>query len=104
MAKLVPLKDKVATVRDTLGRMRGDLAQALPHGVRIELFIQVILTSVARNPALLECTPASFYGAIRQCCQLGLGPDGILGEAALAPFKNVWCLIPVDQALWKLPY
>lgn len=104
MAEIESLQKKVATVRTELQRMRGDLEQALPRGMNVDTLVQVVLTSIVRNPKLLDCTPASFYAAIRQACQLGLMPDGALGEAAIVPFKNVAQFMPMYQGLLKLCY
>ena len=41
-----------------------------------------------RTPKLLECTRESLLACIVQCAQLGLEPDGLLGQAYLIPFYN----------------
>ena len=71
-------------------------------------FIRTALTAINKNPKLLECTPASLISALLQAAQLGLSPDGILGEAYLIPFydsrfqKNIVQFIPGYRGLVQL--
>lgn len=37
---------------------------------------------------LLSCNPNTFFGALLACAQLGLEPDGLLGQAYLVPYGN----------------
>jgi recombination protein RecT len=53
-----------------------------------ERLIRIALTSCRKNPALLECDPHSFIGALMLSAQLGLEPDDGLGEAYLIPRNN----------------
>lgn len=95
MAELVPLTKKIATTRDFLEKMKGQLALALPRHVTADRMVRVVLTecltSVQRArpgaPSLLDCTQESFAGAVLQCAALGLEP-GVLGQAFLIPFRN----------------
>jgi recombination protein RecT len=83
-AKGTPLKQ----VRDLLAQSETQLAMALPKGIPASYLIRVVLTAVQRTPTLLECAPITLLGAVFQCAQLGLMPDGVLGEAYLVPFRN----------------
>jgi len=76
------------TVRDLLRKSEASLAAALPSGIPVSYMIRVVLTVVQRNPELLECYPLSLLGAVFQAAQLGLVPDGVLGQAYLVPFRN----------------
>jgi recombination protein RecT len=95
MAEVLPLTKKIATTRDFLEKMKGQLALALPRHVTSDRMIRVVLTecltSVQRArsgaPTLLDCTQESFAGAVLQCAALGLEP-GVLGQAFLIPFRN----------------
>ncbi len=49
--------------------------------------------AVARNPALLQCTPASFMESMVRAGELGLRFAGAGGEAYLVPYKNSCTLI-----------
>lgn len=78
----------IDTVRDLLEKSKAGLAAALPKHIDAAYLIRVTLTSVQRTPALLECYPLSLLGAVFQAAQLGLIPDGVLGQAYLVPYKN----------------
>jgi recombination protein RecT len=79
---------KIETFRDVLGKMKNQLAVALPKHLDVDRMLRIVFTTVQRNPALLDCTRDSLLGCIVQCAQLGLEPDGLLGHAYLIPFKN----------------
>jgi len=80
-------KRPIDTFRDLLDRMKGQLELALPRHIDLNRMIRIILTTVQRNPKLLECTRDSLLGCIVQCAQLGLEPDGLLGHVYLIPFN-----------------
>jgi recombination protein RecT len=79
---------KTATVRDMLAKSKQQIEMALPKHVQADRLIRVAMTSIQRNPKLLDCSPMSLMAAIMQSAQLGLMPDGVLGEAYLIPFKD----------------
>jgi recombination protein RecT len=64
------------------------IQSALPRQLTAERFTRVALTSLRKTPALLDCAPASVVGSIIQAAQLGLEPDGVLGQAYLIPYKG----------------
>lgn len=80
--------DRVAAVRDLLKKAESQIAMALPSNIPASYIIRVALTAVQRNPELLECDRVTLLGAIFQAAQLGLVPDGVLGQAYLVPFRN----------------
>jgi len=88
MSQIMKPADQIATVRSLLEKSKPQLAMALPKHITPERMLRVALTSVQRNPKLLECTPTSLLGAIFQAAQLGLMPDGTTGESYLIPFRN----------------
>jgi recombination protein RecT len=94
--------------KGTLERMKPQFMAALPSHIKPERLIRIILTTVNKTPELLECTPASLLGGLMQCAQLGLEPDGVLGQAYLIPFRNKGIkevqLIPGYKGLIKLAY
>ena len=104
-------KSPFQSFRGTLERMKPQLLAALPSHIKPDRLIRIILTTVQRTPELLECTPESLLGSLLQCAQLGLEPDGVLGQAYLVPFRN-WKnnnrkevqLIPGYKGLIKLAY
>lgn len=84
----VVVKSPIDTVRDLLTRLKPQLMMALPKTLNADRLIRIAVTSCQKNPMLLECAPVTLMGAIMQCAQLGLVPDGVLGEAYLIPYRN----------------
>lgn len=74
-------------LRSTLDRMMPQMKLALPKHLTPERLVRVVMTSVQNNAKLLECDRNSFLSAVMTCAQLGLEPDGVLGQAYLIPFK-----------------
>lgn len=60
----------------------------LPSIIKPERFAAVALTSLSRNPALLECTPVSLIRCMLQAASVGLEIDNQLGHAYLVPFRD----------------
>lgn len=73
---------------DLMQLHRDQMISALPKYLTVERVMGIALTSMTREPKLLQCTQVSLMGAVLTCCQLGLMMDGILGEAFLVPFRN----------------
>lgn len=81
-------KSQFKSVHGMLEKSKGQIAMALPRHMDADKMLRIALTSVRRNPKLLECTPESLIGAVIQSAQLGLYVDGILGHAYLVPYWN----------------
>jgi len=68
--------------------------------------VRLTLTVLRRTPKLLECHPITLAGAIIQACQLGLEPDGVLGEYWLTPRRihGEWQVVGITgyRGLMKL--
>lgn len=89
MSQLMPVQQKAASVRSLLERSKPQIAQALPRGyLTVDRLTRIAMTSVQRTPKLLDCDPISLVGAVIQSAQLGLEPDGVLGQAYLIPYGN----------------
>lgn len=82
------------TVNAVLERMKPEMARVLPKHLTPDRMLRVALTTIRQTPKLLECDRASLYAAIMTCAQLGLEPDGVLGQAYLVPFKGKVQFIP----------
>lgn len=78
----------IATVRDLLEKSKKQIQMALPGHMNADRMLRVAMTSVQKNPVLLDCHPITLVGAIIQAAQLGLEPDNGTGEAYLIPFRN----------------
>lgn len=70
--------------------VKSEIERGLPGFMRnnAERLIRAMITEATKNPALLECTPASLFGGVIQAGQLGLTLGAVLGEAYLIPFNN----------------
>ena len=86
MTKALTFKEKKIGFTDDLNKMNKAIAQALPKHIDEGVFARTVLTTITKNPKLLDCTRASLFGAILQSAQLGLVPDGLLGHAYLIPY------------------
>lgn len=82
------LGDQRKNVAAMLDKMKPQIQNALPKFITVEKMIRVAITAMSRTPKLLECEITTLLGAIMTSSQLGLMPDGVLGEAYLIPFKN----------------
>ena len=81
-------QDTFAVVRDLLEKSKNEIAKALPKSITPERVARIALTTLRKNPGLLECDPNSFLGAVMQASQLGFELDDNLGLAYLVPFFN----------------
>ena len=79
---------RLSSIRELLDKSKNNLRAALPMHISPDYMVRVVLTSVQRTPELLECHPITLLGAVYQAAQLGLVPDGVLGQAYLVPFNN----------------
>ena len=86
--ELTTTSNKRKQFSDMLTKMKPQIANALPKHLSPERIIRIALTAVSKTPALLECSQNSLLGAIIQSSQLGLEPDGALGEAYIIPYYN----------------
>ena len=109
MAEIVTLRDKVTKVRDMLNG--GAMQEAFRQASRMidpGLVASAALSACRKVPGLLDCTPASFVGALMQATQMGLVIDG--RQAALVPFNDsrsgtkIATLLPMYQGLNQLAY
>ena len=71
-----------------LEKSQQAISAALPKHITPERMMRVARTAIQTTPALRECTPMSVIGSIVEAAQLGLEPNGVLGEAYLVPFYN----------------
>lgn len=83
-----PAAGKPATIQDYIKRMEGEIKKALPSVLTPERFTRITLSALSTNPALSQCTPNSFLGAMMTAAQLGLEPNTPLGQAYLIPYRN----------------
>jgi recombination protein RecT len=80
-------KPRDMTTSELVRRMEPEIKKALPRGAGLdpERISRVALTVLRQTPALQNCDPYSFLGALMVSAQLGLEP-GPLGLFYLVPF------------------
>ena len=76
----------VILLQDLIEKSAKEFKRALPEGMRPERLVRIALTCIRQNPALANCTPESFVGALLVSAQLGLEP--MAGRAYILPFFN----------------
>lgn len=92
----------IGPVAKALAQIQPALAAALPTHMKAERMVRIALTALRKNPKLGQCDLKSFIGAVMQAAQLGLEPDGTLGEAYLIPYGQECQLVPGYKGLLKL--
>lgn len=78
---------KALTLGDLVNGRKGELAKVLPSVLPPDQFCRLALNALNTTKHLKECTPASFYGSLMNCAQLGLKPN-VNGEGYLLPYFN----------------
>lgn len=79
---------KPTTINGFLETYKSEIARALPKHMTADRMARIALTEFRKTPALMKCDPATLFGAVIQCAQLGLEPGGTMGHAYLIPFEN----------------
>lgn len=79
---------KPTNIQGFLQTYQSEIARALPKHMTADRMARIALTEFRKTPALMKCDPATLFGAVIQCSQLGLEPGGTMGHAYLIPFEN----------------
>lgn len=88
MTQLATQREKIKQVTDLLANLKPSIARALPRHMDPDRVLRIALTSVKKNPKLLECTADSLCACLLTCSQRGLAPDSSSQHAHLIPFKD----------------
>ena len=90
---LAETRVKPGTLASFIAAQTDEVAKALPGGlVDAERYVRIVQTELRKNPALMNCTPQSFLGAVMTAAQLGL-EFGPTKQAYLVPFGKEIALI-----------
>lgn len=81
-------ESKPTTIHGFLTTYKNEIARALPKHMTADRMARIALTEFRKTPDLMKCDPATLFGAVIQCAQLGLEPGGAMGHAYLIPFEN----------------
>lgn len=73
-------------VASYLAPMKSRLAAVLPKHLTADRIIQMASTTIVRNPAIAQCTPASLLGSVMQASILGFPPVDALGYCYFVPY------------------
>lgn len=95
--------DQPKSLYQLIEEMKPEIGRALPKHMDPDRVARIAMTLARSTPALLQCTPQSFLGALMTASQLGLEP-GPLGEAYLVPYGRVCTFIPGYKGLIKLAW
>jgi len=101
---------KITDLRDLLNSKAEELNAVLDDPLAVRRLIMVALSAAQRTPKLLECTRSSILLALVEAGSVNLEPSGILGQAALVPFKNTHTqrleavFMPMYQGLIEVAY
>lgn len=80
--------EKPTTIHGFMETYKSEIQRALPKHMTADRMARIALTEFRKTPALMKCDPATLFGAVIQCSQLGLEPGGSMGHAYLIPFEN----------------
>jgi len=88
----LPATANVDTWETFMQANRKSFEMVLPTHFRnkggTDKLIRLALTSLRRNPALMQCSMPSLAASILDCCALGLEFNSPLRQAHIIPFKN----------------
>ena len=87
-AKRDPQQEKLSTLRQLLEKQKLQIKMALPKHMTPDRMIRIAITTIQKNPKLIECTPISVLAVVIQAAQLGLELDGATNMAHMVPFNN----------------
>lgn len=97
-------KNKMQSLADLLRSddVKTKIIEGAPKYYNLDALIRVAISSIQRNPKLLECTQNSVMNALINCAYYGLVPESQTNEAHLVPFKDTCVLITGYQGLIKM--
>ena len=91
--EIATLKERTDYARGMLQQNMGEITKALAKTLDPVQFLRICMTTYQRGgDKMAKCDPRSFVAACVEAAQLGLKPDGILGECYLIPRGGVVCL------------
>jgi len=99
-------KERTSTIQQVLAdsSVRKALSEVLPKHIDTARFTRVAMSSLRRNPRLLQCNPTSFLSALLQSAALGLEPDTALGHSYLVPYGKEATLVVGYEGYMDLAY
>ena len=96
---LSPLEQEVNYIGNILKIRNAERSKSLPNPDQSDRMILLAQRAIINNPKLLKYDRTSLLNSIYTAFQLGLEPDGALGQAYLIPFNGKVQLIPGYKGL-----
>lgn len=95
-----PRKDMKGLIQANWPRM----AAVLPRHMDPDRMMQLAISTMNKNPKLLNCTPESVLGCLMTASALGLEPNDVngLGQAYIIPYGKTATYISGYRGLYKL--
>lgn len=78
--------NSVATMRSMIASQEKAIKATLPKHIDFARFCRVAINAMQTTPKLMECDQNSFLLSVMRAAQLGLEPDGLMGQAYLIPY------------------
>lgn len=94
--------EKAQSLRNLLERARDRIAEVLPRHLTADRLLKTALIAANKNPALFDCSQASFVQSVMTAAELGLDCSGTLGSAYLVPYGKTCQLIIGYRGLMDL--
>lgn len=86
------MSNELMVVKKTLENSLPQISDAIPKTIKKymspERVTKIVLSEIAKQPKLAECTPKSIVSSVIHIVEMGLEPGGPLGQAYLVPFRN----------------
>jgi recombination protein RecT len=84
-----PRVDKIRAAFQAAGpKLAASIPATMKKHMTPDRIANIVVSAALRQPALLECSPASILKSCMTATALGLECDGLLGGAYLVPFWN----------------
>lgn len=78
-----------STIQNLIQSNLSEISKVVPKHVTPDRLLKVLVSAIAKTPALGECTPASLVNSFKVAAELGLEPGGALGHLYLVPYGQV---------------
>lgn len=104
LAKKTPKSAGIGSFSTYLKHNMASIKAVAAKHMDPDRLFRMVLMSVSKTPALMECSMISIMRAAVAAAELGLDPGSAIGDAYLVPFKGECQLIPGYRGLIKLAF
>lgn len=78
----------IVRTRAFLEARKGEIQKVAAGSLTPDRLFRIVLSAIAKTPALQDCTVESIYGCVHQSAQLGLELGNVLGHAYMVPYRD----------------